>query len=93
MPNVQATAGDGTYEDQVFFFCIGSGYKLDDARYGEFVAVLHELASFFEDALFYVNDEIGYCGFLDEFRIREGRLEYERVVEAGCSGVDAYLRG
>jgi hypothetical protein len=91
MPNVQATARDGAYEDEVLYFCIGSGYKLDYERYCEFVAVLHELAPFFEDALFYVNDEIFSCGFLDEFRIREGHLEYKRVVEAGCSDVDDYL--
>src|SRR5262245_9294695 len=91
VPNLGRAEDVGHYEDRLLYFCIGSNYKMDYDRYCEFVRILHEIAPCLEDVRFYVNDEIGYCGFLDEFTVRAGRLEYRRLVEAGCSDIDEYL--
>jgi hypothetical protein len=56
--------------------------------YEEFVAHLGELAAYLEDALFYVGDEEDY---IDEFRIRAGRLEYRRVHQGGWWAVEDFL--
>lgn len=57
--------------------------------YEAFVQFVGQLAPCLEDALFYAGDE---CDYIDEFRIRAGRLEYQRVHEGGWLPVDDYLR-
>ncbi len=57
--------------------------------YEQFVQFVAQLAPLLEDALFYVGDEEDY---IDEFRIRDGRLDYQRVHEGGWWDVEDYLR-
>jgi hypothetical protein len=88
-PNLDGDTTDlGMLEGE--YLIIQSGGKMW-CGYGAFIEHIRQLAPYLSDALFYINDEVGYCGFLDEFRIRGGRLEYRRVVDAGCSMQAAFI--
>jgi hypothetical protein len=57
--------------------------------YEQFVQLIGQLAPMLEDALFYVGDEVDY---IDEFRISDGRLNYQRVHEGYWWSVRDFLR-
>jgi hypothetical protein len=81
---------DESFRDQLLYFCIQSGGKMW-CGYDNFIAVVRDFAPYLEDALFYVNDEIGYCGFVDEFLLENGSLYHRRVAESGYGSIDDYL--
>jgi hypothetical protein len=56
--------------------------------YQDFIEHVRRLAPSLEDALFYVGDDEDY---IDEFRIRSGVLEYERVHQGGWLPVEDFL--
>lgn len=57
--------------------------------YEDFVDHVRQLAPFVEEGLFFVGDEEDY---IDEFRIRSGKLNYSRVHSGSWWPVDDFLR-
>lgn len=73
-------APDKVFQDECLFFVIQSGGKM---RMGikDFKKHLEKFSKYLEDALFYMDDE--FYGFIDEYRIKGGRLYCKRAKEEG----------
>jgi tetratricopeptide (TPR) repeat protein len=56
---------------------------------GGFLELFEKLACYLEDTTFYLSDE--YAGYVQEFKIKEGHLKHEYVVESGSTNLE-YLK-
>jgi hypothetical protein len=70
------------------YVLIQSGGKMW-CGYEEWIGFIRELAPLVEDALFFVADSEDY---IDEFRIKDGALEYRRVQSGFIPFLEGYLK-